>query len=66
MIDWARHRSRERRTDIAPIFNGREECVAAISISGPFERLQDDNLEASKRHVKKAGEEISAKLGHRA
>jgi len=28
--------------------------------------LQDDNLEASKRHVKKAGEEISAKLGHRA
>jgi len=60
----------ERRTDIravaAPIFNGREECVAAISISGPVKRFQDDNLETLKRHVKKAGEEISAKLGHRA
>jgi len=55
-----------RRTDIAPIFNGREECVAAISISGPVKRFQDDNLEALKRHVKMAGEEISAKLGHRA
>ncbi len=39
--------------------------VAAISISGPVKRFQDDN-EALKRHVKKAGEEISAKLGHRA
>jgi len=29
-------------------------------------RFQDDNREALKRHVKKAGEEISAKLGHRA
>ncbi|PYO29677.1 MAG: hypothetical protein DMD86_14645 [Candidatus Rokuibacteriota bacterium] len=55
----------ERRTDITPIFNGREECVAAISISG-VKRFQDDSFEALKRHVKKAGEEISAKLGHRA
>jgi len=46
--------------------NGREKCVAAISISGPVKRFQDDNFEALKRHVKKAGEEISAKLGHRA
>jgi DNA-binding IclR family transcriptional regulator len=58
----------ERRTDIAavaaPVFNGRGECVAAISISGPVRRFQDDP-ETLKRHVRKAGEEISAKLGHR-
>lgn len=60
----------ERRADIravaAPIFNGRGECIAAISISGPVKRFQDDNLEALKRHVRKAAEEVSAKLGHRA
>jgi IclR family transcriptional regulator, KDG regulon repressor len=60
----------ERRADIravaAPIFNGRGECIAAISISGPVKRFRDDNLEALKRHVRKAGEEVSAKLGHRA
>jgi DNA-binding IclR family transcriptional regulator len=60
----------ERRPDIAavaaPIWNGRGECVAAISISGPVRRFQDDNLETLKRHVKKAGEEISTKLGYRA
>jgi DNA-binding IclR family transcriptional regulator len=58
----------ERRPDIAavaaPIFNARGECVAAISISGPVRRFQGDNLDTLKRHVRKAGEEISAKLGH--
>ena len=39
--------------------------VGESSTSGPVKRFQDDN-EALKRHVKKAGEEISAKLGHRA
>jgi DNA-binding IclR family transcriptional regulator len=58
----------ERRPDIAavaaPIFDGRGECVAAVSISGPVRRFHDD-LDALKRHVRKAGEEISAALGHR-
>jgi IclR family transcriptional regulator, KDG regulon repressor len=58
----------ERRADIAalaaPIFNAQGECVAAISISGPVRRFHGDNLDALKRHVRKAGEEISAKLGH--
>lgn len=58
----------ERRADIAavaaPVFNARGECVAAISISGPVARFQGENLEAMKRHVRKASEEISAKLGH--
>jgi DNA-binding IclR family transcriptional regulator len=58
----------ERRADIAavaaPIFNARGECVAAISISGPVARFQGDNLEALKRHVRKASEEISTKLGY--
>jgi IclR family KDG regulon transcriptional repressor len=58
----------ERRTDIAavaaPIFNARGECVAAISISGPVARFQGDNLEALRRYVLKAGEEISTKLRH--
>jgi DNA-binding IclR family transcriptional regulator len=58
----------ERRADIAavaaPIFNARDECVAAISISGPLARFQGENLDALRRHVRKASEEISAKLGH--
>ena len=58
----------ERRTDIAavaaPIFDARNECVAAVSISGPVRRFHED-LDALKRHVRKAGEEISATLGHR-
>jgi DNA-binding IclR family transcriptional regulator len=58
----------ERRADIAavaaPVFNARGECVAAISISGPVARFQDDNLETLKRHVRKASEEISTKLGY--
>jgi IclR family KDG regulon transcriptional repressor len=58
----------ERRADIAavaaPVFDARGQCVAAISISGPVARFQGDNLEALKRRVRKAGEEISTKLGH--
>ncbi len=58
----------ERRSDIAavaaPLFNARGECVAAISISGPVARFQGDNLEVLKRHVRKASEEISTKLGY--
>lgn len=58
----------ERRDDIAavaaPIFDARGECVASISISGPRTRF-DDTLEDFARHVRKAGEEISLKLGYR-
>lgn len=59
----------ERRDDIAavaaPVFDARGECVAAVSVSGPRTRFTDDNLEDFKRHVRKASEEISMKLGHR-
>jgi DNA-binding IclR family transcriptional regulator len=58
----------ERRDDIAavaaPIFDARGECVASISISGPRTRF-DDTLEDFARHVRKASEEISLKLGNR-
>jgi DNA-binding IclR family transcriptional regulator len=60
----------ERRRDIAaiaaPLFAARGECVAAVSIAGPRTRFTDDDLEDFKRHVRKASEEISTKLGHRA
>jgi IclR family acetate operon transcriptional repressor len=59
----------ERRADVAavavPVLNGRGECVAALSISGPVGRFQGENLDALKRHMRKAGEELSARLGHR-
>jgi len=60
----------ERRHDIAaiaaPLFDARGECVAAVSIAGPRTRFTGDDLEDFKRHVRKASEEISTKLGHRA
>lgn len=60
----------ERRDDIAavaaPIFDARDQCVAAVSVSGPVTRFAGEGLEEVKRHVRKAGEEISMKLGHRA
>ena len=40
-------------------------AVAAVGIAGSCTRFTDD-LEDFKRHVRKAGDEISAKLGHRA
>jgi DNA-binding IclR family transcriptional regulator len=58
----------ERRHDIAavaaPIFGARGECVASISISGPRTRF-DDTLDEFGRYVRKAGDEISLKLGYR-
>ena len=58
----------ERRDDIAavaaPIFDARGECVASISISGPRTRF-DDTLEEFAKHVRKASDEISLKLGYR-
>jgi DNA-binding IclR family transcriptional regulator len=60
----------ERREDIAalaaPIFNASAECVAAVSTSGPRSRLTEECMEDFAKHVRKAAEEISLKLGHRA
>ena len=51
----------------APLFDAGSGCVAAVSIAaGPRTRFTDDNLEDFTRHVRKASEEISLKLGHRA
>jgi DNA-binding IclR family transcriptional regulator len=59
----------ERREDIAavaaPIFGVRGECVASISIAGPRTRFTDETLEEFVRHVRKASEEVSLKLGYR-
>jgi IclR family KDG regulon transcriptional repressor len=60
----------ERRDDIAavaaPVFNAVGECVAAVTIAGPRTRFTEDDLEDFARHMRKASEEISVKLGHRA
>src|SRR5437867_1123035 len=59
----------ERQPDLAavaaPLFDAQGECVAAVGIAGSRTRFTDD-LEDFKRHVRKASDEISAKLGHRA
>lgn len=59
----------ERRDDIAavaaPIFDAQGVCIAAVSLSGPRTRVDGEALEELKRHVRKAAEEISSKLGHR-
>ena len=59
----------EREPDLAavsaPLFDARGECVAAVGIAGSRTRFTDD-VEDFKRHVRKASEEISTKLGHRA
>jgi DNA-binding IclR family transcriptional regulator len=47
----------------APIFGARRDCAAARSISGPLARFHGDDLDALKRHVRKASEEISTKVG---
>jgi IclR family acetate operon transcriptional repressor len=56
----------ERQPDLvavaAPLFDAHGDCVAAVGIAGSRTRFTDD-LEEFKRHVRKASEEISAKLG---
>jgi DNA-binding IclR family transcriptional regulator len=60
----------ERRSDVAaiaaPVFGARGECVAAVSVTGPATRFKDDNLEALKRRVHQAAEDVSGRLGYRA
>jgi len=57
----------ERREDItsaaAPVFDRHGRCVAAVSVAGPATRVRDDKLDDVTRRVRKAAEEISAKLG---
>ena len=58
----------ERREDIAavaaPIFNRMGECVAAIGVSGPSSRFEAERFERVAESVRKAADDISAKLGH--
>ena len=58
----------ERQADLfavaAPLFDARGECVAAVGVAGSRTRFTED-IEDFKRHVRKASEEISTKLGHR-
>jgi IclR family acetate operon transcriptional repressor len=49
----------------APIFGEGGECLAAVGVSGPSLRFQDERLARIEESVRKAGEEISAKLGMR-
>ncbi len=46
----------------APIFNPMGECVAAVAASGLSMRFEGERLEKIKEHVRKAAEDISAKL----
>jgi DNA-binding IclR family transcriptional regulator len=58
----------ERRPDIsavaAPIFDRLDACIAAIGVSGPSVRFTDDRVSKLTESVRKAAQEISAKLGH--
>lgn len=58
----------ERRSDIsavaAPVFDRSGDCVAAIGVSGPSQRVTGDRLERIAETVRKAAQEATAKLGH--
>jgi len=49
----------------APIFNAQGSAEAAISISGPETRINDDKLTEYAQHILKASQEISRQLGYR-
>jgi DNA-binding IclR family transcriptional regulator len=49
----------------APILGEGGECLAAVGVSGPSLRFQDERLARIEESVRKAAEEISAKLGMR-
>jgi len=48
------------------VFNALGECVAAVTIAGPQSRFTENGVDDFARHVRKASEEISLKLGYRA
>mgnify|MGYP003657006200 FL=1 len=47
----------------APIFNTRNEAIAAISVTAPAFRTSDQTYEEMKVHVKHAAYTISKRLG---
>lgn len=49
----------------APIFNGLDRVVAAIGISGPLERIDNQKMSAYASPLKKAAQQISSYLGYR-
>lgn len=48
----------------SPVMDSQGRVVAAISLSGPVQRLNMEVLEKHAGHVKKAAREVSVKLGH--
>lgn len=49
----------------APIFNGLDRVVAALGISGPLERLDDQKMAKHAQPLKQAAQEISNHMGYR-
>ncbi|HHV64393.1 MAG TPA: IclR family transcriptional regulator [Peptococcaceae bacterium] len=47
-----------------PIFDYSGRAIAAISVSGPVNRMKEKGVERIGEEIKKAGQEISAKLGY--
>lgn len=48
----------------APVFNARNQAIAAVSISGPSVRLMRDKLKSVTQKVQEAAQEISKRLGN--
>src|SRR5690606_18825517 len=46
-----------------PIYDGAHRVIAALSVSGPSERLTRDRMEATLSPLRTAGRAISARLG---
>jgi DNA-binding IclR family transcriptional regulator len=61
-IDNGEHES-DVRCAAAPIFNHRNEAIAAISVSGPETRMDESMLADAGRWVRATAQEISIKLG---
>ncbi len=49
----------------APIFDASGRALAAISLSGPVTRIDNDKLEELSRLIRKAADDISRQLGYR-
>ena len=52
------------RAIAAPIFNGRGDLVAGLSITGPVYRMNKKKINSLSRLVLLHSQKISAKLGH--
>ena len=49
----------------APIFNAYSEVIAAVSVSGPIARLQNESLDSAIAQTREIAQEISLELGWR-